>query len=342
MDRIDERPFTDSTAIRDNADALRERLSVDGYIFLRGLLPVEPLAALRRQCLAVIAEAGWLRQDRPTDDAVARPEAACVDPDEDFVAVLRRLYRFEALHALPHQAALIGVFERLFGEAVLPHPLVIPRIVFPQRAEFTTPPHQDFVHIQGTPETYTAWVPLADCPISRGALSVAQGSHKHGVLDFAVSSGAGGMIVSDPLEGRWRTGDFALGDVLIFHSLNVHRAMPNLSPSLRQSVDMRFQRASDPVTELSLSPYAGMGTWEEIYDGWSGDVPQYYWRDGETRIASFDRQYYERRDAMAFAMAEQGDGEARAALQRIVQRDPDAGKRDRASRLISKLDRVAV
>jgi hypothetical protein len=170
---------------------------------------------------------------------------------------------------------------------------------------------------------------------------VAQGSHKGGVHDFAVSSGAGGMIVSDPLEGRWRGGDFALGDVLIFHSLNVHRALPNLSGSLRQSVDMRFQRASDPVTELSLSPYAGMGSWEEIYDGWSGDVPQYYWRDEAIRIASFDRQYYERRDAMAFAMAEQGDGEARAALQRIVQRDPDAGMREKAGRLIEQLDKVA-
>lgn len=336
------RPFTDSTAICGDASALRERLSADGYLFLRGLLPAEQLAVLRRRCLDVIAEAGWLRQDSPRDDGVARPEAACVDPDDAFVAVLRRLYRFEALHALPHQPALIAVFQRLFGEAVLPHPLVIPRIVFPQRAEFTTPPHQDFVHIQGTPETYTAWVPLADCPMSHGALSVAQGSHKDGVHDFAVSSGAGGMIVSDSLEGYWRAGDFMLGDVLIFHSLNVHRALPNLSESLRQSVDMRFQRASDPVTELSLSPYAGMGSWEEIYDGWSGDVPQYYWRNGATTIAPFDRQYYEQRDAMAFAMAEQGDGEARSALQRIVQRDPDASKRERASRLISELDRVAV
>ena len=342
FDKAGLRSFADSTAICEDGETLRERLHADGYLFLRGLLSVEPLAALRRKCLNVIAEAGWLREDQPSDDAAARPEAASVDPDDAFVAVLRRLYRFEALHALPHQSALIDLFERILGGAVLAHPLVIPRIVFPKRAEFTTPPHQDYVHIQGTPETYTAWVPLDDCPMSRGALSVARSSHKQGVHDFAVSNGAGGMIVSDPLEGTWHAGDFALGDVLIFHSLSVHRALPNLSDNLRQSIDMRFQRASDPVTELSLSPYAGMGTWENIYEGWSGDVPQYYWWDATPRIVPFDRQYYERRDSIAFEMAERGDGEARAALQRIVQRDPDAAKRDKASQLIGKLDSVAV
>ena len=51
----------------------------------------------------------------------------------------------------------------------------------------------------------------------------------------------------------------------------------------------------------------------------------------------FDRSDYERRDRMAFAMAESGDEEARDALLRIVQRDPDAAKRERAEELLRHL-----
>lgn len=327
--------FTDSTDIADNGPALRERMSIDGYLFVRQLVPASVLTDLRRRCLAIIAEAGWLKTATPIDAAITEPSAACADPDARSVAVLERLYRLESLHALNRHPALIGFFEGLCDAVVLAHPLVIPRNIFPDRDEFTTPSHQDFPHIQGTPETYTAWIPLGDCPIEHGGLTIAAGSHKAGVRDFRVSSGAGAMEVEDPLEGTWVSGDFAVGDVLIFHSMTVHRALPNRSDRLRQSIDMRYQRASDPVTELSLSPYAGTGTWDAIYADWPTEAHKYYWRDQNPTIAPFDRSYYDRRDAMAFDLATTGDAAALAALRRIVQRDPDAAKRDRAETLLA-------
>ena len=63
----------------------------------------------------------------------------------------------------------MGFFERLFGEPVLVHPLFVMRNIFPQRPESTTPAHQDYVHIQGTPDTYTVWIPWATFRSSRGA-----------------------------------------------------------------------------------------------------------------------------------------------------------------------------
>ena len=142
------RPFTDSTAIADDGRALRDRFAADGYLFVKTLMPKDVISALRRRCLDVITEAGWLKADTPVDAAITDPAAACADPDERSVAVLARLYRLEALHALKHHPALIGFFERLFDAEVLVHPLVIPRNIFPDRADFTTPPHQDFPHIQ--------------------------------------------------------------------------------------------------------------------------------------------------------------------------------------------------
>jgi hypothetical protein len=53
-----------------------------------------------------------------------------------------------------------------------------------------------------------------------------------------------------------------------------------------------------------------------------------------------DRSHYERRDAMAFEMAERGDRGARDAILRIIQRDRSAEKRVRAEKLLERLDSV--
>jgi hypothetical protein len=49
-------------------------------------------------------------------------------------------------------------------------------------------------------------------------------------------------------------------------------------------------------------------------------------------------RYYEQRDRIAFDLAERGDRLATAVLMRIVQRDPSAEKRARASALLATLD----
>jgi ectoine hydroxylase-related dioxygenase (phytanoyl-CoA dioxygenase family) len=252
--------------------------------------------------------------------------------------VLRRFYRNPDGHALKLHPNVLGLFERLFGEPVLAHPLLIPRCIFPQRPEFTTPSHQDFPHIQGTTETLSLWLPLGDCPAEMGGLAIARGSHTEGVRDFTVSNGAGAMEEIDPLEGSWVTGPLDAGDVLIFHSLTVHKGLPNLTDRLRLSLDNRYQRASEPICERCLQPYAGCGSWDEITAGWTSQELAYYCRAQAPRIAEFDMQYYEKRDRIAFDLAEHGDQTARATLMRIVQRDPSEQKRERASALLARLD----
>ena len=69
-----------------------------------------------------------------------------------------------------------GLLEKLLDGPVLPHPRLIGRTIFPKRESFTTPPHQDFIPIQGTTEDYTAWFPLHDLPPDMGGLEVATDS----------------------------------------------------------------------------------------------------------------------------------------------------------------------
>jgi len=330
-------PFVESQELIHDVTALKTRLDQDGYLFIRHLIPRNTIENVRQQTLAPAKTAGWLKDGTPVSKAIANPDAACVDPDRAYLEVLRQQLVLEDLHALKHHPAIVSLFESLFGESVLVHALAIPRNIFPQRSDFTTPPHQDYVHIQGSTSTYAIWLPLGDVPLKMGGLSIASGSHRAGVRAFKVSSGAGGMECSESFEGSWVGGDFAAGDALIFHSLAVHRGLPNQTDRLRQSLDCRYSPASEPVMEISLRPYADLFTWDEVYANWQSTRYQHYWNALSPNIVPIDRQYYEVRDEMAFDLAEKGDPSARAALMRIIQRDPDPNKRSRATKLVDEL-----
>ena len=334
------RPFTESNDIVMDGRALAARIARDGYLFFRGLLPRDAVAKVRAQVLDHAARGGWLAEGHPIEASVAEKSRACKDPEPRYLEVFKAMWQLEALHRLKHHPNLIAVFERLLGDQVLVHPLLVARNIFPQTDsfDFTTGAHQDRIHIGGG-TSYAAWTPLGDCPRGKGSLIMAEGSHRDGVLDFTLAPGAGGLVLVDGLEGRWVGSDFAMGDVVIFVDTIAHKALPNLTDELRQSFDARYQRLSDPIAEVSVTTYGQMCSWDEVYAGWEQDDLKYYWRRQGAKIVPYDRQYYDKRDAIAFDLAERGDLVARDTLLRVAQRDPDAGKRARAEALLERLDR---
>lgn len=335
------KPFHDSTAVIQDGAALRANLDRDGYIFLRGVLPRDEIMALRSHMIGMAGKAGWLQKDKPVESGIADLSKACKDPEPRYLEHFRGMWKQEALHRMKHHPNVVGVFERLFGEEVLVHPMFVMRNIFPQTKsfDFTTGSHQDRIHIGGG-TSYACWMSIGDCPTSKGGLIMAEGSHKRGVLDFELAPGAGGIEVSEKFEGKWVGGDFAAGDVVIFSDTTVHKALPNKSGELRQSFDARYQRLSDPVATLSVEPYAGIyKSWDEVYEGWKSDEFQYYWKRQGAKVVPFDTSYYEKRDVIAFERAEAGDMLARDTLLRIVQRDANAAKRERAQKLLDTLSR---
>ena len=336
MDAV--RDFLDSTDLIGNGSALAERLQRDGYLFIRGLLPRDAVLEVRRRLLEKAAAGGWLDPAHPLEESIANPAASCKDPEERYMQVFRGLWADEALHRLRTHPNVLTLFESIFDEPALAHPMFVQRNIFPQNEsfDFTTGAHQDKVHIGGA-TNHAMWVPLGDCPREKGTLAVAAGSHLAGVLDTRVGGGAGGMDICVPIPGQWVSGSFEAGDVLIFSDTTVHRALSNRTTQLRQSFDARYQPASQPIAETNMFPYSGCGTWEEVYADWSSDDQKHYWKALSPHVVPLDRSYYERRDQMAFDMAESGDVTARDALLRIVQRDPNEEKRQRAEHLLRHL-----
>ncbi len=290
--------------------------------------------------LEVCQENSWLRAGAPLADGIAELSRICVSPEPQFFAVYNNVLKLESFNRLAHAPAILDVMTMLIGEPALPHPTKIGRIIFPQNTAESIPPHQDYVHIQGTTETYTCWLPLGDCPYELGGLTVLVGSHKSGLGEYHFARGAGGIGIDiNKLSGDGVTSDYQTGDALVFHSMTVHRALPNVTPDLlRLSADYRYQAASQPIAENFLLPSGGKIAWEEVYAGWQSKDLQYYWKNVELRSVPLDRQWYEQRDLEAFELARQGNEVARTALIRIIEIDPNPEKRKVAEDALRELE----
>ena len=272
-------PFVESNDIVGDGDALRRRADRDGYLFLRDFVDGESILEPRRDITAILSEVGWIDDGTDPFEAIST-HPALVSGMEEFKPVYDAILRLESFHTLAHAAPLLNLVETLLGRDVLLQPSNIARVIFPCNLDQTTPPHQDHVHIQGTPDVWTAWIPLGDCPRKLGGLSVLTGSHKSGILPVSRSLGAGGLR-SDTgfIDGEWVSSPFNLGDVLFFYSHTVHQGLPNRSGNrLRLSVDYRYQKASDPIMNLLLTPHQGRLSWEQVYEGWKSNRYQYHWQ----------------------------------------------------------------
>ncbi len=271
-------PFVDSSDIKEDGKALCQRADRDGYLYIRDFVDKEAVLQARHDIANVLQEVGWI--DAGTDPMeTITSHSPHVSGEPEFSPVYDKVQMLESFHTLAHDKAIMRVIGNLLGGDVLLQPSNIARFIFPTNLEQTTPAHQDFVHIQGTPDVWTAWLPLGDCPHRMGGLSVLTGSHKKGILPVSRALGAGGLRAHfEKIGGEWVSSPFENGDLLFFHSHTVHRGLPNLSGDrIRLSVDYRYQRASDPVMDKVLGPHQGRLSWEEIYKGWESTEFQYHW-----------------------------------------------------------------
>lgn len=255
-------PFVDSSEAQTNPAKLREQLGRDGYLFLRGLAPRDKVMSLRRAIIDVLARAGWVDPQRETWTGVG----PFTEGDQEYMAVYKQILNLPEFKTYADDAAFIDLMSTLLDGPAMAHKLRIGRVTFPNNVSQTTAAHQDFQYIRGTPETYTIWSPIGDCPGQLGGLAVLRGSHRAGFIEHKLFEGKkyAGHGLSDEViptgEGvEWHSGDFTAGDVLLFHSHTIHKARPNLTKDrLRLSTDNRYQRVGEAIAPVSQGTHYGL------------------------------------------------------------------------------------
>lgn len=335
--------FRVSNDALDDPAEIRRRMDEEGYLFIKGLQDPDKLLSLRRDIMQVIMDGGWLIKGTDPMDGIADPEKRCTEPDLAYPQVYHEMYKLESFHRAGHWPEVIDMLEKVIGGPVLPHPQKIARLWFPKYTNHTTPIHQDFVHFQGVYDTYTCWAPIGDCPLELGGLAILPGSHKiDAIHDHHFSLGAGGLAIDEnDLTNNWVTTNYEVGDSLIFHSLTVHQALPNVTEDrMRISLDNRYQSPDLPIAEHMLRPHLGRMyplPWDEVYKNWSSKDLQYYWEDLNLEVLPTIEDFGAKSFIEALERAAEGDKDAILALERTVKLDPDGENGKKAAAVLESL-----
>jgi ectoine hydroxylase-related dioxygenase (phytanoyl-CoA dioxygenase family) len=270
--------------VRDIASrSLAGEMNSQGYLLIREVLPPADLNHLLDEIVQIAHQAEWLQPGHPPLERIANASAACGGSDPAYKRISDQIFTLESFHAVTHHPALRQLMTQLVGPRLLIHPKPIPRLIFPNVERFIIRAHQDHHAIAGDPESFTAWMPLHDCPVELGPLQVLEASHHFGLQK--TPPGTGSIPRETVRGGDWVGGRINAGDVLLFHSLTVHAASANISNQLRISMDCRFQnydRAIDPAT--LVFPGTGGKSWEAIYANWRADDLKYYWKRMPLRL----------------------------------------------------------
>jgi len=236
--------LADSAPLAGDPGGLRRRLADHGYLFFRGLLPASDVRAAGQTVLDRLRAGGWV--DGRGIPSV-RPRAvnsmdALTDP------AFRAAMASADFNRLPYLPALRAVVRAVLGPLAFSYPVKVLRAVYPEHPQAR--PRGRYIHydygVSGVQDMLTSWIPLMDIPVRIGGLAVQPGGH-----------------LSPPRPPRpighaepgWATTSYEPGDVILFHCLTPHAALPNTGSALRISGDFRWQRPDQPApAELILGP----------------------------------------------------------------------------------------
>jgi len=183
---------------------------------------------------------------------------------------------------------LLDLVEELLGPEILSNPTQHVRIKPPQAlleddsvitAETaTTVWHQDLGTVAteaDQTDMITVWIAITEATEENGCLLVAPGSHRRGLAEHLHDPKANysGQAIRDEEVGAERVALVAdPGDVVLLHKLTMHASLPNLSDSVRWSVDLRYQ----PTGQATGRP------WFPEFVARSHDYPQSVLKDAAT------------------------------------------------------------
>ena len=218
--------------------ATKEAFDRDGFVHLAGFLGPVEVADLSR------------RLDRYVREIVPGiPPADKFYEDKGNTGTLKQLVRMSEHDAYFRDLLMQGRFEEmarlLLGDGVVPKG--VEYFNKPPKIGRPTPPHQDGYYFMIVPnEAATFWVALEEVDAENGCLRYVRGSHRRGIRSHRRTDTLGfSQGISDYGRPEDAANEVAFsvhpGDVLVHHSLTIHRADGNTSDRrTRQAIGLVY------------------------------------------------------------------------------------------------------
>jgi hypothetical protein len=254
--------FRDSRDLVGDGAGLRARMAADGYLFFRQMLDPALVDGVGHQARRQLQAAGWTEDGPdPTEARPLTPVRAVRMRDAFGDRGYQRILMDPAFNKIPFVGPLPDLMGQLLGPTGFCYPLKFPRIVYPASMVPRQPGnviHKDYS---------STWLPLGPVPRTLGGLAVLPGSQRSTRVR---------LRPLNHLERGWVSTDYQPGDVLVFHCLTSHAALPNHEAHLRVSAEYRWQLADQPAPRRLITGPQGHEIGSRLFrrcDWWHPVMP---------------------------------------------------------------------
>ncbi|WAR19638.1 hypothetical protein MAR_001476 [Mya arenaria] len=136
--------------------------------------------------------------------------------------------------------------EQLIGPDIAGNPAWNLRTKVPRNIVTTVPWHQDVSYLDNDKYRMlipTAWITFVDATEQNGCLECCWGDTFYTILEEDEMKNTLGV----DLDRDKRALPVRSGGLILFNNMIPHRSLPNVSDGIRWSIDLRWQRATDPA-----------------------------------------------------------------------------------------------
>lgn len=207
---------------------VKETFDRDGYVFLPGFLSQEEMSELNSKMVTFIKE-----------KVPSLPAEHAFYEDKNDVTTLKQLFELHTYDPYFKELLYNSRFREL-AEMVLKENVIAQNLEFfnkPPKIGKPTPPHQDnYYFMLKPPAAVTMWLALEDVDETNGCVRYVKGSHLEGMRPHGKTEVFGfsqGIVNYGTKEDMMNELAFPAksGDLLIHHSMTVHRADANIHPT---------------------------------------------------------------------------------------------------------------
>jgi phytanoyl-CoA hydroxylase len=230
---------------------LKSNFDEQGYVAYKSFLDGDEISEVQRQTARFLEEV-----------APGLPEDIVYYENKEDVSTIKqvqKLYDYDEFFLqLAKSDKVVGLAETLLGGKVeLQNMQYFNKVPGMGKA---TPAHQDGYYFMIRPqEAVTMWLSLGDADASNGAVCYIPGSHKKGIRLHGPTSTLGFSQGISDWSGADDTAEVQMeagpGDILVHHSLMIHRANKNGSERDRKSLGFIFYRDDVEIDEDAHAAY---------------------------------------------------------------------------------------
>jgi phytanoyl-CoA hydroxylase len=231
--------------------ALKQEFDKNGYVAIKSFFGPDETAELQRETARFVES---VVPDVPAEAVYYEDK-----DDADTLKQVQKLYEHDNYFMrLARDQKVVRLAEELLGGPVTIQNMQyfnkVPRI------GNVTPAHQDGYYFMIKPqEAITMWLSLGYADASNGAVCYIPGSHKKGMRPHGFTSTLGFSQAITDWSEKDEQAEIQMqaeaGDILVHHSLTIHRANNNNSDNDRKSIGFIFYRADVEVDEKAHAAY---------------------------------------------------------------------------------------